>query len=185
MEENIGLNSIDQSYNYNSAVPNSPPPSFHSSQSVDVPLRSNNATPTNTHDLLGDTRPLTGSVIGSATGSEALVINLHKRIERLEETVGRLLLEVPSTSRDSSHSSGHSNCCVTFSDPGNASELATMRGGSNCCVSFKSRREISERERNGIRIMKVTAAGIFLVMVWTVLLAFARRPVCGNCTPDA
>jgi len=181
VEENIGLDPIDQAYNYNSGVPNSPPPSFHSSQS-DVPLRSNNATPTNGPDLLGDPRLTSGSVVGSATGSEALVINLHRRIERLEETVGRLLLEKPPIS--SSSPSDHSNCCVTFSDSAHASasELAAIdRAGSNCCVTFRSQPPRSERQQHGIRVMKLVLVGLVLGMTWSVLLAFARRPVCANC----
>src|SRR6266487_4436661 len=71
--EVIDLASLDQisSYNYNTAVPNSPPPSFHSSQSVDLEhdRTFNNATP----------RP--DSIAPSAAptaATDALIVNLHR-----------------------------------------------------------------------------------------------------------
>ena len=85
--EVIDLSALDQisSYNYNTAVPNSPPPSFHSSQSVDLD-----------HDRIFDnTTPRPGSIAPSAAptaATEALIVNLHRRIERLEETIGRLIV---------------------------------------------------------------------------------------------
>lgn len=87
--EVIDLASLDQisSYNYNTAVPNSPPPSFHTSQSVDL----------EGDHIVDNATPRPGSIAPSATptaATEALIVNLHRRIEKLEETIGRLLVSV-------------------------------------------------------------------------------------------
>lgn len=85
--EIVDLAALDQvsSYNYNTAVPNSPPPSFHSSQSEDLE-----------HDrIFNNVTPRPDSIAPSAAptaATEALIVNLHRRIERLEETIGRLLV---------------------------------------------------------------------------------------------
>jgi len=135
--DNVSLASLPESYNYNSGVPNSPPPSFRSSQSVsnEPPAFTPPITAeTNNVDLLGNPRLWSGSVAGSASGSEALVLNLHRRIERLEESVGRLLLE--KTERSAAGQHERSNCCVMLdADDILAKDMAAS--GSNCCVTVK------------------------------------------------
>jgi len=139
------------------------------------------------HDLLGDHRlwPGAPSVGASATGNEAVIDNLHKRIAQLEETIGRLLLEKElwdGTDAKGERQRG-GNCCVTFAsaEPSMA-ELGAIRGGNNCCVTFRGKEKSSEKTKNERAIIMRLAAAfavLALVMVWTVLLTFARRsPSC-------
>lgn len=172
VDDNISLVSLGN-YNYMTGVPNSPPPSFHSSQSVGDP---NEVTPTHTTPTtqpIDQQRSLAPSVMDSTTDSEAVVINLHKRIEQLEETIGRLLLEKESGIEIPTHNSRTgSNCCVTFAngDP-SAAELAAISGENNCCVTFGPKRQRSERDRRIGRILAVVFSVLCLVAFWTILLA--------------
>jgi hypothetical protein len=114
-------------------------------------------------------------------------MNLHRRVERLEETIGRLLLE--KSEHDSAAGSyasgkqGGSNCCVTFPDvsalsDGERGEL--MRSGSNCCVSYGARKhggskeERQQRREACWRVLSALGAGLVLVgfMAWISLLVW-------------
>jgi len=177
-DDNISLVSLGN-YNYLSGVPNSPPPSFHSSQSIDGAT-----TPTHTTPATLPTdqqRSLAPSVLGSTTDSEAVVINLHKRIEQLEETIGRLLLEKENgidIKSDAHPRSG--NCCVRFSNgEPTVAELEALGGGDHCCVTFSSQKAKSSDERRLARVAAFVFSILCLIAAWTILLAFVKsRAVC-------
>jgi len=137
----------------------------------------------------------TGSnaVAGRAGNDDALIMNLHRRVERLEESIGRLLLE--KSERDSAAGSGAngnhagSNCCVTFPDPSalSATERGELlRSGSNCCVRFGARKHGASSEERQKRREECwsafSATGICLaLMVWISLLVWLthRQQVVG------
>lgn len=119
-------------------------------------------------DLL-DTRSLAGSFHDGAStnlgGADPLTHNLHKRITRLEEALGRVLLQneqLLSAVREANGGEGiagaeggrkkRTNCCVSISEDesGGYSEM------DNCCVSIGRRRSNIERERT----LKIWIAGL-------------------------
>jgi hypothetical protein len=126
-------------------------------------------------------------------------MNLHRRVERLEETIGRLLLE--KAEQDSSPAgagagaglhNGRSNCCVGFPDPGalSAAERRVLLGaGSNCCVTFGSRGRGTEEEEVKRReqwwaVTRNIAVSVFLIYVLLLiplLVWLKNRPSVVGC----
>jgi hypothetical protein len=125
---------------------------------------------------------LTG--IGSSNDAVATIIELKRRVERLEEGVGRLLIENetlrasrtlhPLTSEDdleAGHGHRSSNCCVTISDTTPEMQRALMGRTSNCCVTFKSKRKDEREEkkkREAVAFVICLAAIVFLGFVYLV-----------------
>ena len=64
---------------------------------------------------------------------------LQTRVERLEEGLGKLLLEKEGWEQNAQKE--RNNCCVTFSDPSGDLERSVVMRGHNCCVSFRGRSE--------------------------------------------
>jgi hypothetical protein len=96
----ISLSSLDQvtppSYNYNTGIPNSPPPSFRSAPPSVDGFANNDLDLRDLVDRSGNATPrgplsIAPSIANTAT-TEALIVNLHKRMEKLEETIGKLIV---------------------------------------------------------------------------------------------
>jgi hypothetical protein len=120
---------------------------------------------------------------GAATKNEELILNLNKRIERLEESIGRLIMDKESTAHPD-RGVTRDNCCVTFVESENGSwgdaESQAANGRGNCCVTYRSQRSSDDK------IFKRRMGFFFLtfamIICWTTLLAFAHRrpPAEGN-----
>ena len=105
-------------------------------------------------------------------GAEALasITLLKTRIERLEETIGKLLLE-----KENGHGEGAYNggmCCVTYTDASAELERGVSAAGSNCCVTFHHSGDNRERERKGLLAWLLVA---FMICTTIVLVTFASR----------
>ncbi|KAL5345663.1 hypothetical protein ACLOAV_009417 [Pseudogymnoascus australis] len=138
----MSLQTVAQDYNYNSGVPNSPPPSFRSTTTPLTPftLRSLNGACTDPtppypstmapseagarRDLLADTASWSGPSDPATT-----IHGLHQRLANLEESLGRLLLEREDWRREAAHASPRTNCCASL-----PSDDPVLRDRSNCCV---------------------------------------------------
>jgi hypothetical protein len=108
---------------------------------------------------------------------------LKQRVEWLEESIGRLLLEKERSGNNNSENGetgeevrGHrGNCCVTFTDASPDLERAVNGPNrNNCCVSFKSGGEKTlERERQ-LRKMIVGCFCFFVAVVGITVIASSR-----------
>ncbi|KAE9380584.1 hypothetical protein N431DRAFT_432860 [Stipitochalara longipes BDJ] len=178
-------------YNYNSAVPtsvssassvhtpsiiapsipSSPPPSFHthSSPGTPRPIPSNHtgrSSGPSYAELWGVAPSTVGGetemTMGTSNDALATIAGLKQRIEWLEESVGRLLIEKEQNSEDKK--SARDNCCVVFTDASPDMERAlTQSVGSNCCVTFRSSKLDAHREQQKIR--KIVAFTFLAVML--------------------
>jgi hypothetical protein len=121
-------------------------------------------------------------------------MNLHRRVERLEETIGRLLLEKPESDGSAAKgSSDRSNCCVRFPDPSSLTVLERaelLSAPSNCCVTFGGRRwgrsEEERAQRAAYRrhpVVKIVVLFVvFGVLAWIALLVWLNnRPQVVGC----
>lgn len=112
-------------------------------------------------------------IMGIRGGGDAGTIQtLHQRIEWLEESIGRLLLEKEKAEADSGvgadKDGDRNNCCISFTDASPDVERAIMRGKSNCCVSFRrtgEKRERRERKRNFAVAVSVVGFMVFVILV--------------------
>lgn len=105
-----------------------------------------------------------------ATSNDALatIAGLKQRIEWLEESMGRLLLEKEQNPDGSKSGNGRDNCCVTFTDASPDLERQLTSGrGSNCCVQFRSTKIDAHRERRR-RGQWVIACLFFAIMVFVL-----------------
>ncbi|CAG8958976.1 hypothetical protein HYFRA_00012133 [Hymenoscyphus fraxineus] len=133
-------------------IPNSPPPSFHTFSSPGTPrptpsTRTGMSASTGS-GVAGPYGELWGvassTVLGheSATSNDALatIAGLKLRVEWLEESIGRILLE---REREKEGAGGgerereRDNCCISFTDASPDVERAIVASRSNCCVSFR------------------------------------------------
>lgn len=110
----------------------------------------------------------------SATSNDALntIEGLKQRVEWLEESIGRLLLEKEQYKNQENEREGdneeRNNCCISFTDASPDVERAIMRGRSNCCVSFRrtgEKRGRKERKRNFAVLVAVLGFAVFVVLV--------------------
>lgn len=91
------------------------------------------------------------------------------RIERLEEAIGKLLLE-REEGGDGAYNGG--NCCLTFTDASPALERGVSAAGGNCCITFHHSGDSRESERKGLLAWLVVA---FMICATIVLVTFASR----------
>ncbi|RQM05950.1 hypothetical protein DH86_00002509 [Scytalidium sp. 3C] len=180
------------SYNYNTALPNSvvpsvpsipssPPPSFRSSQSVNDDIDLSPGTPRATSQAnVQDWNDRAPSALGGATSASDAnlqIAALKRRLEQLEECVGKLMLEKERQSSDDSHGKNHqgSNCCVTFADASGDIERDFYRyanGGSNCCVTFgKKDRSHGSAHKKGPIIVGLVLFNITLLVLLIVSIS--------------
>ncbi|KAJ8063291.1 hypothetical protein OCU04_008521 [Sclerotinia nivalis] len=145
----------------------SAPPSFHSRSSTPRPTPSTRTLASNVSggsgiELWGVATTTSG---GDETGEDRegasglmIVKGLERRMERLEESIGRLLLENEElrrlrTANAATGTGGENrrirqNCCVTFTDASRDMEEAlVMNGHNNCCVRFSSSKSSSDRKQ--------------------------------------
>ncbi|KUJ12308.1 uncharacterized protein LY89DRAFT_688055 [Mollisia scopiformis] len=202
-DEVIILDNIHGSptYNYNTAIPNSlassihtpsiapsipnsPPPSFHTHSPPGTP-RPTPSTSTRQSgggvsyaELWGVAPSTVGGaetdVGGTSNDALATIASLKQRIEWLEESIGKLLIEKDShicSTAAALQDSRHSNCCVTFDDASPELERMLTQGkGSNCCVAFRSNDRKMANRRTGIVVGFVT---MFMVCVMLTIILTA------------
>ncbi|CAG8978049.1 hypothetical protein HYALB_00000720 [Hymenoscyphus albidus] len=155
---NTGLATSIASHSHTSqtpSIPNSPPPSFHTFSSPGTPrptpsTRTGMSASTGS-GVAGPYGELWGvassTVLGhgeSGTSNDALatIAGLKLRVEWLEESIGRLLLEKEKEKEcaglgDGGNGRERDNCCISFTDASPDVERAIMASRSNCCVSFR------------------------------------------------
>ncbi|KAL3421730.1 hypothetical protein PVAG01_05886 [Phlyctema vagabunda] len=184
-DDTIFLDTIDvPNYNYNSAIPNSvsapsipgsPPPSFHSHQSISSPPGTPRPTIRGGHDDafagLWNTNPGSDAtaVSTSSDASASLAVALLRgRVDRLEEALGRLLMEKEESKVRNPGDPMDSNCCVVFSGLGSDDEDFVRSSKSNCCVTFSNSRQ-SARERKEKKVFAMVV--LFVVFVFLLLAA--------------
>jgi len=167
------------------SIPNSPPPSFHTHSSPGTPRPTPSTTASADYAELWGVAPSSVSQdapteICAASDALNTIKTLQRRVERLEESLGRLILEKETWQQNSvnggaPNEGGNGNCCVTFTDASSDLERALAAGRGNCCVKFSSTKVDPQREakRNaGIFIL----AALFLVLV----MLLAREWVINN-----
>src|ERR1700710_1164402 len=142
------------------SIPTSPPPSFHTHSSPGTPR------PTPSTTAAGDYAELWGvaSTTGGApteicAGSDALatIAALQTRVARLEESIGRLLLE-KEEQEPKKYLGG--NCCMVFTDASKSLEKGMSAAGGNSCIMFRSTRSDEnawERQRQKLFMVAVVA----------------------------
>jgi hypothetical protein len=98
---------------------------------------------------------------------------LQRRVEKLEESLGRLLLEKETWLQMESGGKHKSNCCVKFTDANSDMERAIAASASNCCVRFK-RSTHDRKEKEDVRKGALLLAIVFMVCVMFVGIAAVR-----------
>jgi hypothetical protein len=170
------------------SIPNSPPPSFHTHSSPGTPrptqsIRTGISGSTGT-GIAGPYNELWGvapSTLGgeNATSNDALatIAGLKQRVEWLEESIGRLLLEKEerqsndSKQEESKHGE-RNNCCVSFTDATPDLEQAMIKRNNNCCVRFK--REDTKRDHK-IKALATLGVIAFAVLMMVFLIKSVER----------
>ncbi|RDL37002.1 uncharacterized protein BP5553_04435 [Venustampulla echinocandica] len=181
-----------------SSAPSSPPPSFHTYSSPPTP-RPAPSTMTQTTASTGSGMPgpygdlwgVAPSTIGGEgqTSNDALatIAGLKQRVEWLEESIGRLLLEkeTPSSSsskcEECSHQSGkqdRNNCCVVFTDASPDLEKVIASSRSNCCVTFSASERYKKQQRRSGFILAMLVISVTIIMV--MVLMNGKRAIKGN-----
>jgi len=171
------------------SIPDSPPPSFHTHSSPGTP-RPTPSTSTRQGggisyaELWGVAPSTIGGTeteIGTSNDALATISGLKQRIEWLEESIGKLLIEkdnhVCSSSSASTDKDKHSrdNCCVTFTDASpDLERLLTQGPGTNCCVQFRKTDAKHVKHRAGIALCFL-ALLFTMITVITVLSATSRQ----------
>ena len=96
-------------------------------------------------------------------------------MERLEESLGRLLLEKESWV-NSGEGGDAQNCCVTFTDAGDDIERMISRSGKNCCVHFTSGgANMGEYRRQREKFMRAVLILIVLALMVIGIVAVAKE----------
>jgi len=182
------------------SIPNSPPPSFHTHSSPGTPRptpsttthasqHSHNESSAPSYAELWGVAPSTfggdttnTNTIGTSNDALATITGLKQRIEWLEESIGRLLMEKDQNASSGSNSNGsdnggiegrkeRDNCCVTFTDASPDLERALTAGkGTNCCVTFRSKSDGGRQKNKGPLLL---FAILFMVCLTIILVAEA------------
>ncbi|KAF7854605.1 hypothetical protein EAF04_010414 [Stromatinia cepivora] len=188
-----GINGATPFPSFNNAqYPDSAPPSFHSRSSTPRPTPSTRTLASNVSggsgvDLWGVATTTSG---GDETGEDRegasglmIVKGLERRMERLEESIGRLLLEneelrrlrtagAVTTSTEGENRRIRQNCCVMFTDASRDMEEAlVMNGHNNCCVRFSSSKSSSDRKE---RKKEWFVAIVFMTILVTLFVVMAN-----------
>ncbi|OBT74907.1 hypothetical protein VF21_06031 [Pseudogymnoascus sp. 05NY08] len=178
-DDAVSLQTVAQDYNYNSGVPNSPPPSFRSTTTPLTPstLRSLNAACTDPTPPYPSTMApsiangdlpenWSGTVVDPPPNPAATILSLHRRLANLEESLGRLLLEREEWHREAVHGMPRTNCCASLpaDDP-------VLRDRSNCCVSAVPMLSAEAQERRQKKVMGFVIVLVFLgcLFVWLIV----------------
>lgn len=114
------------------------------------------------------------------SGSEALatISHLKARVERLEESIGRLLLE--KEAREPEEYKG-GNCCMSYTDASKTMEQGMSAAGGNCCITFRSSRiNDQDWERQKFKLRFVGA--ILIVFIFCMMLVLI--PLTKNAHPS-
>ncbi|ATZ56711.1 hypothetical protein BCIN_13g05440 [Botrytis cinerea B05.10] len=188
---------------YATNYPDSAPPSFHSRSSTPRPTPSTRTLASNVSGVSGVTGgsgiDLWGVATTTSGGDESgedregsgglmMVKGLERRMERLEESIGRLLLENEELRRLRAAGTGvnaggqnqgnRQNCCVVFTDASRDMEEAlVMNGHSNCCVRFTSSTNPSDRKLQRKKEWFIAIAVMTLLVTFFVMMVngYARE----------
>ncbi|KAE8453228.1 hypothetical protein EG329_011295 [Mollisiaceae sp. DMI_Dod_QoI] len=173
------------------SIPNSPPPSFHTHSSPGTP-RPTPSTSTRQGggisyaELWGVAPSTVGGTeteIGTSNDALATISGLKQRIEWLEESIGKLLIEkdnhVCSTANTDKDRQSRDNCCVTFTDASpDLERLFTQGTGNNCCVQFrKSDAKLKPKARVALVFI---ALAVFFTMFTVIMVLSATLRQGGN-----
>ncbi|KAM3079521.1 hypothetical protein ACMFMG_005942 [Clarireedia jacksonii] len=160
-----------------------PPPSFHSRSSTPRPTPSSHTIASNgsgielwgiaPSTITATTTDADDTDVGRDGPSPLLIVkDLQARVERLEESIGKLLLENEELRTHANDSAHHrSNCCVSFTDASPSLEERLVSSSSNCCVRFKSSSH-SQAQRRQKQRKELVVAGT-LVMFALIMFAFS------------
>ncbi|KAK0120049.1 hypothetical protein ONS95_011462 [Cadophora gregata] len=182
------------------SIPNSPPPSFHTHSSPGTPRPTPSTTTYASHhshnessapsyaELWGVAPSTFGgdttntNTIGTSNDALATITGLKQRIEWLEESIGRLLMEKDQNGNRNGNGSGsdngsgvegrkeRDNCCVTFTDASPDLERALTAGkGTNCCVTFRSKSDGRQKNKGPLLLCLI----LFMVCLTIVSVAEA------------
>jgi hypothetical protein len=107
---------------------------------------------------------------------------LRTRVEWLEESLGRLLLEKDNAARGlaeggvdlAAGSRERNNCCVTFSDASPDLERSLLQG-HNCCVRFRSSKDRLSHDHKHRAALFVARCVFGILVLMIVLMFFAAR----------
>lgn len=186
------------------SIPSSPPPSFHTHSSPGTPrpthsIRTSHSNPSYVElwgvapSTVGGSAPTEIGGIGTSNDALATIAGLRTRVEWLEESLGRLLIEKDAARLSASASGSGSgsgqdgcendsvlgkhrnNCCVAFTDASPDLERAVARG-QNCCVTFKSSK--ADKQKLGgpaLQIVRIIFAVLAVVLIINVTQAVAGR----------
>ncbi|KAH8601116.1 hypothetical protein B0O99DRAFT_608002 [Bisporella sp. PMI_857] len=154
------------------SIPNSPPPSFHTISSPGTPRPIPSTTTRSGESEYAELWGVAASTRGAQTevcaGSEAkeMVSQLMVKVERLEEAIGRLLLE-KETEPEKYHGA---NCCLTFTDASPAAERAITSAGGNCCITFRHSGDYRQRDRKAKMLWLLFSLIICLTFVFSLVV---------------
>ncbi|CZS96588.1 uncharacterized protein RCO7_04816 [Rhynchosporium graminicola] len=174
------------------SIPNSPPPSFHTHSTPGTPRPtpstithasqpSNNDLSIPSYAELWGVAPSTfgggtnTNTITTSNDALATITGLKQRIDWLEESIGRLLMEKDQNNTNAGsrvpQKKERDNCCVTFNDASPDLERALTEGkGTNCCVSYRSKNDV-RRSKGPILILLAIA---FMVCITVILVEQAQ-----------
>ncbi|KAG9232321.1 hypothetical protein BJ875DRAFT_467117 [Amylocarpus encephaloides] len=178
------------------SIPNSPPPSFHTHSSPGTPrpppstrTAVSGSTGSGVAGPYGELWGVADSTIGghNSTSNDALatIASLKQRVEWLEESIGRLLIEKEERSASSpgggdDHGPSRDNCCVSFTDATPDLERAVMRSKHNCCVSFGQKSERTRKEKARARMAMACVVGLICMVVFLIVAMAGRGTVSGR-----
>lgn len=108
--------------------------------------------------------------ICAASDALSTIKTLQTRVERLEESLGQLILEKEALQNHAPYERG--NCCVSVTDASTDLERALAASGGNCCVRFGSKKVDPKKEAK-------KNAAFFILAILFIVLAFvvAREAV--------
>jgi len=158
------------------SIPNSPPPSFHTHSSPGTPRPTPSTTAQGDYaELWGVAASTTGAPTEAFTPSPlATIATLQARISRLEESVGRLLLE-KEEGESITYQGG--NCCISFTDASPSLERGMSAAGGNCCIHFRSSKidkAQQERQRQKWALAAVCAITFTICMMFVLIAAVKK-----------
>lgn len=128
--------------------------------------------------LWGVAASTTGAPTDVCAASDALaaIAHLKARIERLEESIGQLLLDKDQPGQKYKGGS----CCMTFTDAPPGLERGVSAAGGNCCVTFhKSSKMDQERRKQLMSAWLMFGTMICLTIILITFAVSGKRTAAG------
>jgi len=113
--------------------------------------------------------------MGTSNDALATIAGLKQRIEWLEESIGRLLLEKEQKPAELGDHP-RDNCCMTFTDASPDLERALALSRNNCCVHFRSTKIDAKRERRKVRFVVILASLAVFLFFFGFFITSGSRP---------